>query len=513
MRTKRSMRAALTLLAVVGCAAGMAAGHGMIPRDTPIDRIISNVQERVKEHPNDAHAYYILGRAHALAFEHKNNNVYAWERTDGYRRYEPAASGWQRQRSRTQEPVVPSEAELKVHMTEAIRNLNKAIELAPAEGAYRLALASALESGNDLAGKLEVHPLSPVSGVDVAKEGEEFAKTIRELKAKNEKHYVDSMRAKSWEIGKMRTRDELATRLFAFLKQGNGEAAETARRLLIEDWKEQICEQYFAAMSLAMPNDGKIRERPIWGSMEDVVAYEAARCYVRIIESREVRQDEKVKLAVAKAAVKAFDGVPQPGGVTPIIFGMEGGSLSSLLDDRVATRFDLDGTGRGMRWEWVRPTTAILAWDPEKTGRISSGQKLFGSVSWWLMFRNGYEALDALDDNRDGEVSGVELNGLAVWFDRNSSGVSEPGEVVPVQELGIAGIRTTAKKMEGISPCNREGLRMADGRVLPTYDWIAKSVPDSLQSEPRPVAPVIAAVLVGPLLLAARRRRACAQSC
>ena len=53
------------------------------------------------------------------------------------------------------------------------------------------------------------------------------------------------------------------------------------------------------------------------------------------------------------------------------------------------------------------------------------------------LWRNGYEALDALDDNGDGVLSGAELQGLALWRDANSNGVSDPGEVVPVRDAGL----------------------------------------------------------------------------
>jgi hypothetical protein len=87
-----------------------------------------------------------------------------------------------------------------------------------------------------------------------------------------------------------------------------------------------------------------------------------------------------------------------------------------------------------------------------------------------------YAALDALDDNRDGVLTGRELTGLAVWFDRNSNGVSEPGEVTPVEDLGITGIATAATSSDGAAPMNAHGLFLQDGRVLPTWDWISHTV-------------------------------------
>jgi hypothetical protein len=246
------------------------------------------------------------------------------------------------------------------------------------------------------------------------------------------------------------------------------------RDALLADWKDQISEQFFLSFSEALPEDGKASEKPIWGHMQCWVAYEAATSYVRVVEKRGVRDDEKVKIATAKAALKAFDNLPRPGGITPVIFDVNGcRPLSDLVDARADSGFDLDGTGVPQAWSWVKPGTGILVWDPKHEGKITSGRQLFGSVTWWIFFNNGYDALDALDDNRDGELSGAELPGLAVWFDRNSNGVSDAGEVVPIEKLGIAAISCRATTEEDGCPANLDGLRMADGRVLPTYDWIA----------------------------------------
>jgi hypothetical protein len=75
--------------------------------------------------------------------------------------------------------------------------------------------------------------------------------------------------------------------------------------------------------------------------------------------------------------------------------------------------------------------------------------------------------------------SGPELAGLAVWFDRNSNGVSDPGEVIPVETLGITGLAAAAVTgVDGDAPMNARGLFLRDGRVLPTYDWISHEVPE-----------------------------------
>ena len=54
---------------------------------------------------------------------------------------------------------------------------------------------------------------------------------------------------------------------------------------------------------------------------------------------------------------------------------------------------------------------------------LEVGLQLFGSVTWWLFWEDGYAPLAALDDNHDGRLEGAELKGIAIWFDRNGNGV------------------------------------------------------------------------------------------
>ncbi len=160
--------------------------------------------------------------------------------------------------------------------------------------------------------------------------------------------------------------------------------------------------------------------------------------------------------------------------ITPIVFSLDRScELSELIAAGHTVRFDLDGDDVAERVSsWVRPDTGLLVWDPSGTGRITSGRQFFGSVTWWMFWRNGYDALDALDDNRDGRLTGAELRGLAVWHDADSDGVSDPGEVRSVQEHGIAALATRATSEADGCPANPMGLAMNDGRRLPTYDWI-----------------------------------------
>jgi hypothetical protein len=169
---------------------------------------------------------------------------------------------------------------------------------------------------------------------------------------------------------------------------------------------------------------------------------------------------------------------------SPVIFGAAR-TVEDLVDPdpRHTVRFDLDGDGRERRWPWLRPTTGILVWDPAHAGRIGSARQLFGFVTWWIFWADGYRALAALDDDGDGALTGAELEGLGVWRDANGNGVSDAGEVEPAREaLARVEVRPdgagTVASSGGVLG-NPRGVVTRDGRVLPSFDWLVAPLPDA----------------------------------
>lgn len=79
--------------------------------------------------------------------------------------------------------------------------------------------------------------------------------------------------------------------------------------------------------------------------------------------------------------------------------------------------------------------------------------------------------------NRDGKLAGAELKGLSLWFDRNQNGVSDRGEVVPIEQASVASLKVTPNTEDHTATLpatmHTTGLRMLDGRELPTWDWVA----------------------------------------
>ncbi len=234
---------------------------------------------------------------------------------------------------------------------------------------------------------------------------------------------------------------------------------------------------YYLAYRFAAEKDRQSKYMPTWGPRE-FVSHEAGTAYLRLA-TREPAIAETNAIAEIKADLAKMEKLPE-GDITPILFSTrEHVSVLDLLDSDTHVTFDLDGTGRKLQWPWIKPSTGLLVWDPLNKGEITSGRQLFGTATWWLLFPSGYAALDALDDNRDGSLSGSELRGIGVWFDKNVNGRSDPGEVQPVTDFGVHAIRTRAAGSDHGMLMNAQGITMKNGTVIPTYDWLVSPIPRS----------------------------------
>src|SRR4030095_11600044 len=131
--------------------------------------------------------------------------------------------------------------------------------------------------------------------------------------------------------------------------------------------------------------------------------------------------------------------IPRP--VTPLVIPLkENLAARSLEDHSASVAFDADGTGLRKRWTWITRDAGWLVYDPHHTGKVTSTLQMFGSVSFWMFWDNGYQALSGLDDNQHGRLADNEIARLAIWQDANANGTCEPGEVKPLAEWGITAI-------------------------------------------------------------------------
>jgi hypothetical protein len=157
--------------------------------------------------------------------------------------------------------------------------------------------------------------------------------------------------------------------------------------------------------------------------------------------------------------------------VTPIVVPMRDVAFSRLIDEASSVAFDFAGTGDRRAQGWLTPDAAWLVWDPEWRGEVNSGFDMIGQRTWSVFWSDGFEALRALDDNRDGELTGGELGGLALWRDENRNGVSDPGEVIPANVHGIIALSVRGDPTRPGLITAPNGVRFEDGHTRPLYDW------------------------------------------
>ena len=130
---------------------------------------------------------------------------------------------------------------------------------------------------------------------------------------------------------------------------------------------------------------------------------------------------------------------------TPLVLSFDRAPVQFLVDTG-APGFDLSAAqdGSAVRTDWPTAATPWLALDRDGDGRISSGRELFGSATriGERTASNGFEALAALDTNRDRVIDRRDpaFAQLLVWTDRDGDRVSQASELRTLSRAGVVRI-------------------------------------------------------------------------
>jgi len=208
---------------------------------------------------------------------------------------------------------------------------------------------------------------------------------------------------------------------------------------------------------------------------------EAARYLIPLLDPKR----DAAEIAEARARMEQLGRLVRP--ITPIAIPLsDTATVKSIIDFNATVPFDADGSGRQQAWTWISADAGWLVYDASGRGQITSALQWFGESTFWTFWKNGYEALGALDDNDDGELRGTELRHLGIWRDANGNGRSERGEVRTLAHHGIEAVSCRFAPGDGIytAAWSNAGVRFAKGGTRPTYDVILRTAVSVSAPEP-----------------------------
>ncbi len=427
------------------------AAFGMfkMPQYVPVDRLLSIGNAAVKANPKSGEAHYTIARIHFLAFACASTELEAFLSGD---HKEPPSVG----------PFLRfTDPNFGAVYEEAERRALKALKLAKAPDWGAKGRDSFFARQLAIAEKLTASGWHQTDLPD-AKAVEHISKAIDHFQAAQS---LDGKKA-LYQLG------------YASLLE---QATEWRKRHPSAEVPQEVREstpatvrgEYLKAWKMELDADLKDKERGAFDKL-DMVSYEAATAYIRLAEKDKLGDAETKTLGEVKASLKKLE-EGRSMAVTPLIFSTRAvAGIHELLAPEKTVGFPLRGWGPAGRWQWIKPETGLLVWNPDGSGTVASGAQLFGGYTWELFWKNGYEPLAVLDADGDGSLRGAELNGISAWFDRDSDGVSGPGEVVTLSSLGVTALAVHPHDNDGQHLKHSRGITFTDGRVLPTWDWMAE---------------------------------------
>jgi tetratricopeptide (TPR) repeat protein len=429
---------------------------GVNAEKVPVERVVKNMEALIREKPEDAQGYYVLARVHAMAWAYGEELNLVKVGEGELRKFGPYDSVEVRALAGRRAGGADY-----AHLAKAIENYREAVKRAPGEAIYQLGLAWVLQEAGRAGTELPGDFLGGGQAL-TAEEKAGYARAVKELADAD---------AKVRE-GATKKLMEGMPRAVAVLREVVTEDPEVAARVeavMRGYWDLQALEHYRAAFEAAKEKD---MAAPGGLSRADwQVSREAGEEIVKLVVTypQAVKKGEQEAIA---ETMKVLDS--KAIGITPIVVGLHGEKAVGELEARgKRVGFDVAGDGVKREWTWVKAGTGILVWDPSGRGEITSGRQLFGGRTWWVFYRDGYEALSVLDDDRDGELRGEELAGIRVWVDGDGDGVCSAGEVKDLGAAGIVGIGVRGVK--GTDGVLIGEVRFADGRMGRTFDWVAES--------------------------------------
>ncbi len=436
-------------LPVLIVAVGVSAVDAMFmrPEVVPSKRLIENTEAFIKGHPNDPQAYFTLARAHYLAFANRSHFVGSWGDADNPRVADDHVMGEWSYLERRYES-----------QRRALSQLGFASPTDVPEGRS--------EEYQDLVHELEQQlERDAWEPDDITVEA--AMQHATQAKRAFEKAISLDQQNPVYQLGLASLLDQVVT----FVNQ---ESVDLRDGPFAGTTAQTACDAYVKTYRNSITQDRELTDLPLPG-LVGIVSFEAGTAILGLAEHPDVTVDPQLLLDI-RTSIKKFKSLRQRA-ITPVILSLHPGvTFDELVDTEATVAFDFDADGYAETRTWITPKAGLLVWDPLARAKITTGAQLFGNVTFHMLWSDGYQALAVLDDNQDGRLSGSELDGLAVWFDVDANGKSQPAEVLPVAELGIRAIAVNSTADE--RGTLKASATLQSGETVPTWDWLAERNPN-----------------------------------